>query len=166
MTILTATVDAALEHHDLVTLDPQTGNHDGHTALLFALALEAHYRNEPRVSVIVNPAKRHYHEHGEVLICTDHGDTAKPEAVAGVMAAEQAQAWGRTRFRYVLGGHVHHMQRKELPGCVYESFRTLAPRDAHAAASGYYSGRDMHRIVYHAHRGEISREVVNVAGLA
>ena len=82
------------------------------------------------------------------------------------MAAEQSEAWGRTRYRYWLIGHVHHQRIQEYRGCKVESFRTLAARDSWHAAQGYLSGRDMHRIVYSLAHGEVSREVVNVDALA
>lgn len=163
--IMVTLVDAALEHHQHVTVDTRIGNHDAHTSLMLSLALAAHYRNEPRVTIPPTVSHRAYHEHGAVLIGTTHGDRAKPEDLAAIMAAEQPTAWGRTRHRYWLCGHVHHLRRLETRGCVVESFRTLAARDSWHAAQGYVSGRDLHRIVYHRKHGEVSREVVNVGAL-
>jgi hypothetical protein len=53
----------------------------------------------------------------------------------------------------------------ELPGCLVESFRALAPRDAWHSAQGYRSGRDMHCIVLHEQHGEIERHRVDVGAL-
>ncbi len=163
--IMVALIDAALEHHAAVTVDCRIGNHDAHTSLMLSLALAAHYRNEPRVTVPPTTTHRAYYEHGAVLLGTTHGDTAKGEDLASIMAAEQPKAWGRTRYRYWLCGHVHHLRRQEYRGVIVESFRTLAGRDSWHASQGYVSGRDMHRIVYHRDHGEVSREVVNVSAL-
>lgn len=165
MRILVALVDAALEHHRVVTVDNRIGNHDSHTSLMLSLALGAYYRNEPRVSVPPTVRHRAYYERGSVLIGTTHGDRAKPDDLAAIMAAEQPAAWGRTKHRYWLTGHIHHQTRKEHRGCVVESFRTLAAADSWHAAQGYISGRDMHRIVYDTRHGEVSREIVNVGAL-
>lgn len=163
--IMVAIVDAALEHHEQVTVDTRIGNHDGHTSLMLSLALAAHYRSEPRVHIPPTVSHRAYYEHGACLIGTTHGDRAKPDDLASIMAAERPEEWGRTKHRYWLCGHVHHVQRKELPGCIVESFRTLASRDSWHAGQGYVSGRDLTRIVYHRSHGEVSRETVSVGAL-
>lgn len=160
--ILTTFVDAALERHDRVELDNIPGNHDAYTAIMLAIAMREHYRNEPRVSVPVEPATRHYHRFGRVLIGTVHGDRTKLEALGEIMAAERAEDWGATKHRTWLVGHVHHSQVKELRGCTVETFRTLAARDAWHAGQGYVAGRDMRRIVYHREHGEISREIAGL----
>ncbi len=163
--IMTTLIDAALEHHDAVSVDCRIGNHDAHTALMLSLALAAYYRNTPRVAIPPTVKHREYHEFGQVLIGTTHGDRAKPVDLPAIMAAEQAEAWGRTKHRTWLVGHVHHHTVREHRGCKVETFRTLAASDSWHAAQGYVSGRDMHRIVFHRERGEVSREIVNVGAL-
>lgn len=163
--IMTTLIDAALEHHDRVAVDCRIGNHDAHTSLMLSIALGGYYRNEPRVTIPPTVSHRAYHEFGAVLIGTTHGDRAKGADLPAIMAAEQPEAWGRTRHRTWLCGHVHHATVLEHRGCRVETFRTLAARDSWHAGQGYVSGRDMHRIVYHAKHGEVSREIVNVAAL-
>lgn len=165
MRIMTALIDATLEHHKSVTVDNRIGNHDGYTSLMLSIALGAHYRNEPRVSIPATTAHRSYYEHGKCLIGITHGDKAKPAALGAIMAAERAELWGRSTHRMWYTGHVHHRVVEEQRGCTVESFRTLAGRDAWHAGQGYVSGRDMHRIVLHTTRGEVSREIVNVGAL-
>lgn len=163
--IMHTLIDAALEHHDTVIVDNRIGNHDTHTSLMLSIALAAHYRNEPRVAIAPTTSHRAYFEFGKVMIGTTHGDRAKGPDLESLMAAERPEMWGRTKYRYVLCGHVHHSQVKEYRGCIVESFRTLAPGDAWHKASGYHSGRDMRRIVYSREHGEVSREIVNVGAL-
>jgi hypothetical protein len=81
------------------------------------------------------------------------------------MAADQPELWGKTAFRYWLTSHVHHRKVLEMPGIMWETFRTLAPRDAWANAAGYRSGRDMTSIVFHREFGEIARHRFDVAML-
>lgn len=161
MRIFVALVDAALRRHDHVTVDVRIGNHDGMLSLMLAIAIAAHYRHDTRVSVPLPVSHRSYHVFGKCLVGTTHGDKAKGEDLAHIMAAERPEAWGNTKHRYWYVGHVHHSQVKEYPGVKVESFRTLAARDAWHAGMGYLSGRDAHRIVLHRHHGEISREIVN-----
>lgn len=163
--IMVSLIDAALEHHELVTVDNRIGNHDGYTALVLALALAEHYRLEPRVTIPPPTSHRSYHSFGTNLIGVTHGDRAKPEALAEIMAAERPEEWGRTRHRVWYVGHVHHQVVKEHRGCRVESFRTLAARDGWHAGEGYVAGRDAHRIVLHKTRGEVERAIVNVSSL-
>lgn len=163
--IMVSLIDAALEHHKRVTVDNRIGNHDAYTALWLSIALGAYYRNEPRVTIPVSETHRSYYEFGTNLIGCTHGDRAKANDLGAIMAAEKPEAWGRTRHRLWLTGHVHHSAAKEYRGVRVESFRTLAARDSWHAAQGYVAGRDMHRITLHRTRGETGREIVNVDSL-
>lgn len=162
MTIITTMIDALLEHHEEVEVDCIQGNHDQYTSLVFAIALSSYYRNEPRITIPVNPASRHYHLFGNNLIGCVHGDRNKLESLGEIMAAEEPKAWGSTEHRAWFVGHVHHSQVKELRGCTVETFRTLAARDSWHAGQGYSAQRDIRRIVYHKRFGEVSREVAGL----
>lgn len=158
-------IEMALEKHAKVRIINAAGNHDKHTSTVLSAVLEAFYSREPRVEVDMSPAAYRYHRFGKVLIGVAHGDKTKPEALGPIMASDQASAWGETQHRYWITGHVHHRRVFELPGCLVESFRTLAARDAWTADSGYRSGRDMNCIVMHREHGEIERHRVDVAML-
>lgn len=163
--IMIEMIDAALTHHEQVTVDNRIGNHDTHEAVVLAYALREHYRNEPRVHIPPPLTHRSYHLFGCNLIGTTHGDRAKPEALAEIMAAERPSWWGETTNRMWFVGHVHHHSRKDHRGCSVESFRTLAARDGWHAAEGYVAARDMVRITLHKDFGECERSTVNVAAL-
>lgn len=165
MRIMVSLIDAALEHHKRVTVDNRIGNHDAYTALWLSIALGAYYRNESRVTIPVSETHRSYYEFGTNLIGCTHGDRAKANDLGAIMAAEKPEAWGRTKHRIWLCGHIHHQAVKEYRGVRVESFRTLAARDSWHAAQGYVAGRDMHRITLHKARGETGREIVNVDSL-
>lgn len=159
--ILVYQIDAALRAHQEVEVWAIPGNHDDVTSVFLQLALESHYRNEPRVNVRVE-ASRHMHMvFGRNLIAATHGDMLKHSDLAEVMAAEWAAEWGETIHRWWYTGHLHHIQRHEKRGCVIEVFRTLAARDAYAASHGYRSGRDMSRITLHRLDGERGRATVS-----
>lgn len=159
--LMVYTVDAALRVHDRVRVITEIGNHDDLTAIFLALALDLHYRNEPRVTVDTSPARFHVYQFGRNLIATTHGDGAKPKDLAEIMAAEWPMLWGETFHRFWYTGHIHHGVLLELRGCIVEAFRTLAPRDAWAAGLGYKSGRDMNRITLHRDYGRHDRVTVS-----
>jgi hypothetical protein len=158
-------VDSALRKHKHVRVINACGNHDDVGALWLSLTLALLYEKNPRVSIDQSPAKFVYHQHGKVLLGVTHGDTAKLDKLAGVMAADQPALWGATAHRYWLTGHIHQRKVLEQPGCMVESFRTLAARDAWATAAGYRSGRDMTSLVFHKVHGEVARHRFDVGML-
>jgi len=156
-------VERALQKHRKVHLFNVMGNHDTHSATALSMVMSAIYENEPRVEVHVTANTFQYHEFGKCMVGMNHGDTVKKrENYVGIMARDMPEMWGRTRFRYWWLGHIHNSQREELPGCLLETFRTLAARDAWHASMGYGSGRDMTCIVLHREYGEIERHTVPV----
>ncbi len=161
--MLVAGIDLALTKHKTVEVICAPGNHNDMGAAWQSESLALYYSKEPRVKVHSHAAKFFYVEHGKTLIGATHGDTGKPEKLGGVMAVDQPEAWGRTRHRYWLTGHVHNKSVMDLPGCTWETFRTLAPVDAWAAGAGYRSGRDMQAIVYHKDHGEVGRNRFDVS---
>ena len=160
-----ACIELALKKHEMVYVINEIGNHDDHTAQVLTLALSMAYENNPRIEFDMSPAKYHYHKFGKVMLGVTHGDTVKPEKLGELMATDRPEDWGATKFRYWYTGHIHTRKVFELPGCVVESFRTLAGKDAWTAGAGYRSGRDMYAVVLHKDFGEIERHRVDVAML-
>lgn len=164
--MLRQVIETALTKHKRVKVITASGNHDDIGAMWLSHCLALCYEANPRVEIETKPGKFHYHRHGSVLIGVTHGDTGKPAALQGVMAADQPTAWGATKHRYWITGHVHHRSVTEFPGVSWETFRTLAPGDAYAHGAGYRAGRDMTGIIFHAAHGEVARHRVDVSMLA
>lgn len=159
------TILRALERHKHVVVRIVKGNHDEHSSFALALALDAYFSNNKRVTIDLSPAAFWYYRHGKVLLGATHGDTIKMGDLPGVMACDRAEDWGQTTHRYWYQGHIHHEDRKEFPGVTVEAFRTLAARDAWHAGQGYRAGRDMNLIVHHKDFGEIERHRCDIAML-
>jgi hypothetical protein len=162
---LTTVIHLALQKHKKVTVRISPGNHDPHSSFAIAMCLSAFFESEPRVTIDLSPALYWYYRFGLVLIANHHGHGAKIDQLPGIMATDRPEDWGETKYRYWHIGHVHHMSKKEFPGCSVETFRTLAQRDAWHAGKGYRAGRDMSLIVYHKDFGEIERHRADVAML-
>lgn len=152
-----STIDLALGKHAKVHVMITAGNHDPVSTIWLRIAIAAVYENEPRVTIDGSPSKFHYYEWGANLLGTTHGDRLKITALPAIMATDRPEAWGRTRHRFWLTGHVHHDQVKDLVGAKVESLRVLAPNDAYAAKGGYRTPRDMRAIVLHREFGETGR---------
>lgn len=148
-----AIVEAALQRHKSVRVVSCRGNHDSLSSYMLALAIEAFYARDPRVSVDTSPAPFHWHRFGRCLFGMTHGDGPKPEQLPGIMASLRAVDWGATSHRRWLTGHVHHKRLSEFPGCIVEGFGATAARDAWTAGMGYVSERDMRVDCYHREDG-------------
>ena len=157
-------IERLLAKHKRVIICWLRGNHDPEVALGAALGIWASFRDEPRVQIDFNPSKFFTHQHGKTMLFATHGDALKPEKAALFAATEYPKIWGNTTKRYAKFGHVHHRAQAGTAGSmVWESFETLAAKDAWHAAHGYQADRSMTAITYHNVTGEWSRNRVSVA---
>lgn len=154
-------IDLALARHQHVQLVVSSGNHDPSTAAFLRECLATLYENEPRMTVDRSSALYHYVEFGKNLIGVHHGDRAKLEALPLILAHDQSEAWGRTKYRTWWTGHTHRDRVVDVAGTRVESFKTLIPRDAYASGAGYRSSRGMVSIVLHRELGEVARYTVS-----
>ena len=160
--ILTHKIDLTLQKHKHVHIRNAIGNHDITMSYCISRVLKAYYSNEPRVTVHDQYTHYWYFPFHKNLIGVTHGDKVKLESLGEIMAADQAEQWGKTTFRYWYTGHIHHKRQFELRGCMAESFRTIAPRDAWNTEQGYRSERDMCNIVIDKDYGEVERHTCNI----
>lgn len=160
--VLRGIIDAALTKHERVTVRNLPGNHDPRVAAELAMWLRAVYEREPRVTIADAYAAHQYDRWGTNLFGWHHGDRSKPSELPAIMATDRAADWGQTTERVWHVGHVHHLTRHETPGCVVESHRTMAARDAWHAGR-YRAGRSLQAISYHRDFGEHSRVTVSLA---
>jgi hypothetical protein len=154
--------ERALAKAQTVDLIYNQGNHSESNDTWIAVTMRALYRNTPRVRVVPNESPFIAYRMGKTLVMVHHGHKAKPEACAKVMAEDYSADWGETTFRYIDGGHVHHSQRKELPGCVFESWNNLAPRDKYANDGGWRSKQLMSLVLRSRTYGEVGRTLMPV----
>lgn len=157
--LMVRTVDRTLERALSVTVRILKGNHDEYSSVAVGFFLSAYYRNEPRVTVDLDPSLFFWFRWGKVLLGATHGHTVKLDDMAGIMAHRRAEDWGATRYRYVHGFHVHHKSKfaSEGGGVIMESHQAPIPQDAWHFGAGYLSGRSVQTITYHNQFGEVSR---------
>jgi hypothetical protein len=157
--LLVRTIDAALGRHQKVRVRILKGNHDEHASVAVAYALMGWYRNEPRVTVDVDPSLFWWHRFGKCLFGATHGHTVKIQDMPQIMAHRRAEDWGQTKWRYVHGFHLHHTAKfsTEGGGVISEIHQAPIPQDAWHYGSGFLSGRSVQAITYHREFGEIGR---------
>lgn len=163
MHLATACIEMLLRKHERVVVWWLAGNHDENVAIALMLGLKSWFKDESRVEIDFNPSKFRSMAHGRTMLVATHGDQLKPKDIAEFSAAKWPEMWGATRHRYAAFGHVHHSAKGGEPrGMVWESFQTLAAKDAWHSGEGYQSGRSMTAITYHQAAGEFSRNRVSV----
>lgn len=132
------------------------GNHDRDAAFAANLYLEGVYEYEPRVTVLGNDSKFNFLEFGKNLVMVNHGDGINDNRLAGTMTRLAAEAWGRSRYRRIWTGHIHHKTRREHDsGALIETFPILPPIDAYHAGAGYGAERGATIITLHREFGQV-----------
>ena len=155
-------IDRALEKHEVVHVDNLPGNHDPEVAFMIAMLLTAVYEHEPRVTIGDGLKPYVYRTWGSSLFGLHHGDGSPLEALPGLMAHDVPRLWGEAKFRTWYTGHVHHLTRKDYPGCTCESFRILPPGDYYHKSKRYRAPRSQHVITHHREFGEIMRATLDL----
>lgn len=163
-------INSLLQYHEEVIVDIVRGNHDDVGSIWLNELLLRLYEDNPRVTIINQQGPIHILEFGKVLIASHHGHTIKMDSLPITIASDYAEAWGRTKHRYCLTGHIHKDTRVQATGNEYsgmwvESFRTLAAKDSYATWGAWRSKRDTKCIVYHKELGEIERYTASIDSL-
>jgi len=155
-------IERALTKAAVVDYIANQGNHSRSNDIWIAATVGALYGPSGRVNVLRNESPFIAYRMGKTFVLVHHGDKMKPEQLAKVMATDYALDWGETEFRYIDGGHIHHSSRKELPGCVWESWNNLAARDKHEHDAGYRSKKMMSIVMRSRTYGEDMRRVMPI----
>ena len=155
-------IEIARRKYGKVTYVGRRGNHDRDAHVAVTVALAERYEDVSGVHIVENDADIHVEEYGRNLIVLHHGDRVKPDRLGHFIPAQFPEAWGRTKYRIALSGHLHHMKSQEVGGLMCESVGTMVPRDAYAVANGYWSQRALTSITFDPDRGEVGRVRVAV----
>lgn len=137
------TIEMLAQRHAKVSVVVIRGNHCETSHLFLKVALKQRYRNCDRIQFPVihgaDKSEIFWIQHGEVLIAAHHGDKAKPEKLA-MLIADQCAFWSATKHRVILTGHLHHMRVMDMPGVTHYTMRAFAPADAYGANYGGVRG--------------------------
>lgn len=138
------------------------GNHDLQTAFHLGDSLECYFHNDDRVVVDNSPKARKYVEWGKCLVGFTHGHEGRRADYALLMASEEPEAWGRTKFREIHTGHYHKMQVEEYHGVRVRILSALCPPDDWHSQNGYVGNqRTAEGIIWSKTEGIIGTVVYN-----
>lgn len=155
-------VERAMQKAKVVDYIANQGNHSRSNDIWIAALIRSQYGPTGRVNVLNNSKAVIPYRMGDTFVLIHHGDKMKPERLRNVMSTDYGLDWGETRFHYIDGGHVHHSQRKELEGALFESWNNLAPGDKYAFEGGWRSRQCMSMVARSRTYGEDWRKVMPI----
>lgn len=171
-TSMVTAIDIGLSKSKEVLVVVLSGNHDYHSALNLARILNAHYRNNKRVTVDISPSKHKFTRWGNTMFMFTHGDTGTNKRFATFFLNYiiENNISGIKR-KLIRRGH-DHKQKKEIPaglieedGVLIEHFPTLAPRDAYSYDAAYSNTRATVAELHHDQYGQVGRRELGIMEL-
>jgi len=166
-------VAMASEVAEKVTVVILEGNHSWHSEVWLAQVLRAAYSQCDRVEVVMQRSARKHMVWGDNLLVWTHGDSVAMTKWQGIISTEFAQLWGKTKWRHLKMGHVHHKNARngkslvtsdqnggwvENHGLLVEYLPALSATDAWHASKGFIGSQQaMTGFEYHKKQGLITR---------
>lgn len=113
------------------------GNHDSQSIFSLGSSLEMFFASCKEVEVDNLPRTRKYVKWGKVMIMLTHGHRGKKADFPLLMATEQSELFGATKFREVHTGHLHKRYLDENHGIRVRILSSLTPADSWHADMGF-----------------------------
>lgn len=155
---IVVTGDLAVQVAPRVRIVIKRGNHDSDSYLALLQAAKWRYRDQPNVTVEMDPSHYWAHAWGDVLLFGHHGDKIKPERMIMMMADRHRKLWGEARHVYAWTGDKHHRKVEQFPGVVWEQASCWTETDLYG--STYGSNALAQAVIYKGDEGEVSRYTV------
>jgi hypothetical protein len=166
MNIMRYAIQMLLPTHNEVEVHLLRGNHDETAYIGVMVALHAHYKDEPRVNIVVTDDDFRVIPWGKCGVFPHHGDKSKWEDLKDVFSDQFSTAWAKAKYwRFIWTAHVHHDKQRQLIGADAEHFRTLAKPNRWAQLKGFFSRGGIQAITLHKENGEVARTKVNLIPL-
>lgn len=105
------------------------GNHDKLSVWHLGDSLECYFHNYKDVTIENTPRYRKYHSFGKVMLMFTHGDKGKRNDYPLLMATEQPEMFGRSKFWEAHTGHNHMTKVDEQHGVRVRILSALCPAD-------------------------------------
>lgn len=132
-------------------------NHDYMSGYFLADTVKSWFRLNENVFFDTSPKDRKYFQYGLNLIGSTHGDNIKPDNLPLIMAEENPQEWGETRFRFWYTHHIHSKQSKDYGSVCVESLRSPSVPDAWHDRSGYLNSQALEGFIHSFDKGQVCR---------
>ena len=132
-------------------------NHDYLTGFLLAQTIEAWFSKTKDIVFDVSVSHRKYFIYGKNLIGTTHGDGAKENDLALLMAHE-SKSWNECNHRYFYIHHIHHKKSKDYMSVCVEALRSPSGTDSWHHRNGYqHAPKAIEGFLHHKEHGQVAR---------
>ena len=166
MNIMRYAIGLLLQKHQEVEVHLLRGNHDETAYISVMVALDAHFKDDPRVNIIVSDDNFRVIPWGKCAVFPHHGDKCKWEDLKDVFSDQFPDAWAKAKYwRFIWTAHLHHDKQKQLVGADAEHFRTLAKPNNWAQMKGLFTRGGICAVTFHKEDGEVDRKKVNLKPL-
>ena len=154
--VLISCIEKLRHFAPLVKVKMVSGNHDEFSVWHTGSSLECFFHNYTDVQIDNEPKYYKFDEFGNVMIMWTHGDKGKRKDYPLLMASMQPEMFGRTKFREIHTGHLHHDRVEEQHGIKVRILPSLSPSDRwHAENAFSGSLRSSEAFIYNKERGLI-----------
>lgn len=160
--MIVATIQLALQNHEIVHVRILPGNHDDQSALAIGIALSMYFENQERVRVDDSPSRFWWKRFGKVFLGATHGDKAKMKDLPLVMAHDRPHDWAASTHRKVYTGHIHHERTIEEGGVIVSSMRSPVAKDAYHSFEKYRAGRSVYSETFNINGSMAGRTQINI----
>jgi hypothetical protein len=119
------------------------GNHDPSVSYYMCDVLDEVFSKDPGVSVNKSPKTRKYYPWGKGLVAFTHGIEEPINELPQIVATEEPEMWGNSRYREIHIGHKHKkMEMKWIglrtkPGAIVRMIPSIATADAWHYKKGF-----------------------------
>ena len=138
------------------------GNHDKLSVWHLGDSLECYFHKCSDVEVDNSPRYRKYHRFGQVMLMFTHGDKGRAANLPLLMATEQREMFGATKYREIHTGHRHAVKLNEQCGIRVRILPALCPADAWHAENGLVGNiRSAEAYMWNRDEGMIGMAVFN-----
>ena len=156
-----------LETHESVELHLIRGNHDETAYFAVLLALREHFRNNPRLTVVVPtcPEEEEFRvvTWGDCAFFPHHGDKAKPEGLKEVFTDQFADEYAAAKaYRLIATGHLHNLQVKSLGSVEHRQFGTIHRPNRWARMKGFFGNGRISILTVHKTLGLQDETMSNI----
>lgn len=114
-----------------------SGNHDQLSCWHLGDSLECYFHGYKDVEIDNLPRQRKYHRFGNVMLMLTHGHKGKRQDYPLLMASEQPEMFGSTKYRECHTGHTHMTKLDEQHGIRVRVLPALCAADDWLATNGF-----------------------------
>jgi hypothetical protein len=164
--IMSRFIVLGLQTHEEVEVHLLRGNHDETAYIAVMLTLQAYFKDNKRVTIVVTDDDFRVIPWGLCAVFPNHGDKAKWEDLKNVFSDQFPDAWAKAKYwRFIWTAHFHHDRQRDIMGAFAEHFRTLAAPNKWAKMKALFARGGIQTITLHKEHGEVNRTKVNLKPL-